>query len=591
MNESDEVSKWINRITSAEKVRNDERDRQGWLRFIDEYQGQYGNEGYPPINLVYGYVHTEIPKLYFRDPYIAVNPKGRDYILQAKLLEAAVNYLMGELQVKKEVNKALMDALLCGHGWIKYGYTGTFGTNPDAEAPQPLSIEQVMGDQPQPPIQVNEFVKNEEIFVVHVPWDDILFNNDMSKDPPYDCRWIAHRVIRPLQEVKDDPQFINTATLQANVGVKELTQNKSQSEKLPQMPDMPLVEYWEITDKETNQIICVAKGHDKFLCLKPNVLQMEGLNYSMLKFNDVPGKPYPLSDIHTIEAQILSRIRLRAIQLNHIKRWNRQVMVEKGAIDGDNADKLEQGTDGALIEYTKGYLPPKPMEYGAMQSEIFTLDNLIQRDMDSTVGQLETERGGEAKTETNTLGELQNQLQSVATRSQKRQDVVEDFLDEIGRKVIQLLKQFQTTEKYIRLTGDPQQLINEFGLMPNFDGTGLTFTREDIQGEYDIETRAGSMVPVNKQARADMLIKMVELGPALGIIPGGPVSVAIGREFFRDFGLKSIEAAYDEEQMMKQQMMQAAPPLGADPNAQQEPGAPPPQGGDMGEGASEGFAA
>src|SRR3990167_6974136 len=230
---------WIGRINRAQKFKDQVKDKQGWPRFLDEYKGDYRIAGKAiqalPINLVYGYVHTAIAKLYFRDPYMSIAPKGGQFISRARVLETVINYIFGELNLKGENNKVLIDTFLVGHGWLKFGYSG--------------DIQQAEGEAPD---AESEYIKNEEIWVSYVPWEDVLFDVTLCKDPPHDCRWIAHRIIRPIEEIKGNPRYENTEKLSSNVNVRD-----AKGEKIDDSlkdSDLELFEFWEIWDKDSNKI-------------------------------------------------------------------------------------------------------------------------------------------------------------------------------------------------------------------------------------------------------------------------------------------------------------------------------------------------
>lgn len=523
---------WITRIDRARKFRDQVRDKQGWLRFLDEYKGEYKVAGQPikalPINLVYGYVQTAISKIYFRDPHMTVSPRKGSTAMGARIIELLLNYIFKELNLKNENGKVLLDTYLISHGWLKYGYSG--------------EIEKAPGEAPD---ENSEFIKNEEIWASYVPWDDVLFDVTLSKDPPYDCNWIAHRIIKPLDEIKGNPRYENTEKLSSNVSVRD-----SKGEKIDETlkdSDLDLFEFWEIWDKKTNKIYCVAEGTEGYLREVGNTYQMEGLPFSMLKFNLIPGEPYPLSDIAIIEPQVLERIRLRSAQVNHIKRWSRQLSIEKGSMSKQEMEKFSQGIDGAVTEREKGSQPPVPIQYADMQKESFLLDDLIQRDMDAVIGQNDVERGGQARTKTDTLGELKEQQEGTAGRAAKRQDQLEDFLEEAARKIIALIKQFQNTPRYVKITGmSPEEIAEGFqGLQT--DANGIYFTKDDIQGEYDIEVKAGSTLPLNRQNKVKVIEALISAGPSIGIVPGSPVSVELGKALVRELDLKDVEKAYEQQ--------------------------------------------
>lgn len=548
---------WMKRIKRSLKFRDQIRDKQRWKYILDEYKGEYnmkvGGHQAPPINLVYGYVHTAIPKIYFRDPHMSVNPKGDQSVMGARILELVVAYIFRELNLKGEMYRVLLDFFLFGHGWLKYGYVNEMGQA-----------------QSEVPAETSEYIKSEEIFVTYVPFEDVVFDITLSSDPPHDCRWIAHRIIRPLSEIKNDPRYSYTAKLRPNVTTKDALGEKI--DDTLKDSDLDLFEFWEVHDKDTNKIYCVADSCDKYLREDDNVYEMKGLPFSMFKTNMVPGEPYPLSDIYVIEAQILERVKLRAAQINHIKRWSRQLSAEEGSMAKVEMEKMALGIDGAVIQRKKGTMPPTPIQYADMQRESFQIDELIQRDIDSVIGQNETDRGGQAKTETNTKFEIQTQQAATNARQAQRQDRLEDFLEEVTMKIISLIKQFQTTPKYVRITGmSSEEIASSFpGILT--DGTGLYFTKDNIQGEYDVEAKAGSTLPLNRENKVRLIENSIQIGPAIGVLPGSPTSFALGKALFRELDLKEVSDAYDLQVQSSQSVLPPGVPGGMPggmPEAQQ----------------------
>ena len=560
------ASKWMGRIKRSLKVRDQVRDEQNWKRIHDEYKNKYavnsGGTKSPPINLVYGYVHTAIPRIYFRDPHMTINPKGGQSVQGARILELSIGYIFRELNLKLQILRLLMDAFLFGHGWLKFGYIGTMGQT-ECEAPDESS----------------EYIKDEEIFVSYVPYEDVVFDVSLSQDPPHDCRWLAHRIIKPLSEVKSDPKYVNTGRLRGNVSVRDTRGEKI--EDTMKDGDLDLFEFWEVHDKDTNMIYVVCDQTDKYLRETANTYEMKGFPFSMLKFNPVPGEPYPLSDIFIIEAQILERVKLRAAQINHIKRWSRQLSVEEGAMTKEEMEKFAQGVDGTVTQRKRGSQPPAPIQYADIQAESFQIDSLIQQDIDAVIGQNETDRGGAAKTDTNTKFELQAQQAGTSVRQAQRQDLLEDFLEEVTMKVISLIKQFQTTPRYVRITGmKPEEIAAAFPGMQT-DETGMYFTKENIQGEYDCEAKAGSTLPLNRENKVKLIESSLspQIAQVLGIVPGSPTAIALGKALFRELDMKDVSDAY--EQQSEQMAAMGAMPMnpGGDPNAPLGPGAPPPMPG------------
>ena len=560
---------WMRRINRAKKYRESIADKQKWSDILKAYEGEYQVDGsvirQPAINMVFGYTDTAIARLYARDPYISVNAGRGNTIQRAHLLEKAVNYEKKSMGLKGTVEKVLRDAILVGHGWIKYGFIGIVGEKPvetsSQNNPSDAAIE-----------NVSEFIKDGEVFVSHVPFEDIVFDTDLATDPPYDCRWIAHRIVKPVSAWKASKFYENTGSITSNISVLD-TDGKKVDERLKDA-DQELFEAWEVHDKDSNRIYVVAESLDKFMRNEENVKEMLGLPFSMLKFNPIPKKPYPLSDIFLIMPQILERIRLRGAQLSHIKRWSRQLSVEKGSMSEIEMEKFAMGQDGAVTQREKGSVPPTPIQYAPLQDEIFLLDDLIQKDMDTTIGQNEVDRGGETKGKGKaTKYEIQQQQQGTAGRGQKRQDKLEDFLGEVFSKIIALMKQFQTTEKYVSITGmTASQVTEELGLGPDkvTEGAGgISFTKDDIQGEYDIEVKAGSTLPMNKENRIRVIEGLLNVMPNMGMQPGNPLQIAVLSELLRELDMQEAIKAFDE--------MKTATPQ-PNPGPQGAPGNLPPGG-------------
>lgn len=545
--------KWMERIKRSIKYRDTVKKDQEWDRLQKEYEGKYDVKinGVPaaPINLVFGYVDTAASRIYFRDPHMSVNPKGAESINAARIIELDVNYAFRQLKIKSIARQSLIDAFIVGHGWLKFGViyeTGEMLSDPGTEP--------------------NEYIKSEEIFISYVPWEDIVFDTQLSKNPPHDCRWIAHRIVKPLDEIKRDKNYTNTRKIDSNVSTRDVKSSEDKArEDSKSDGDIELFEFWEVTDLDTKKVYAVCDQTDKYLREDPYLYEMKGINYSMLKFNIANNKPYPISDVFLIEPQMLERIRIRAGQLNHIKRWSRQLSIEQGSMEKEEMEKFAQGIDGAVTQRRKGSSKPEVIEYANMQTEIFALDNLIQSDIDSVIGQSDLDRGAPPKTNARTTKyQLQEQNQGTSVRQNAKQDKLEDFFEEVTDKYICLVKQFQDLPKFVRITGmTPEAIKASFGTVKGVrvDETGIYYTKEAIQGDYDVEAKAGSTLPLNRENKIRLIETSLEKGPILGIVPGSPTSIALGKALFRELDMEEVRIAFDQQA----EMMKNAPPQTSQP--------------------------
>jgi len=534
-----EIQKWMGMIKQAETIRSEADNKYGYTRAIQMYQNDFASAmpsfmtdvDIVPINEVYAFTKAFIPSVYSRDPFIAVNPKGSDSIASAKIIELAVNAYWRDLRLKREIKRAIMDSILCGDGWIKTGYTADIGK-----------------DESQ--VENSEFIKSEEIFATRISW------KSMVKDPDaingiHDARWVAQNIIKPLDIVRKSSLYENT---------KDLTPSMITSYKTdPRYPSMAYrrdeeyISLWEVWDIDNQEQFTIADNGNNYLTKKDWPYDMEGYPYCILRFNDNPDEPYVPNLIASWEPQLWEKIKIRSMQLDHIKRFGRQLAAEKGSMDRAEMDKFIKGKTGSIIQYKAKMAPPSPIQYPPVQSDMYAVENRIDLDKDNVSGQPNAVRSAPQRTQSRTLGEIDRLITAFQARQSEPQAVIEDFSGEVAYKLIALMKQFLTMPKFVRATRKQAGEIQAALVDPNtgesrFDGTGFSFTKEDIQGaEFEIDVRAGSTLPLDKQSRMDSVVSLLKLGPTLGIQPGGRVSRTLGKSLLADFEMKEVENAFDQE--------------------------------------------
>ena len=163
---------------------------------------------------------------------------------------------------------------------------------------------------------------------------------------------------------------------------------------------------------------------------------------SRLRLTPSPAEVYPMSDIAPHEGQIIEMIKLVSIEINHLKRWNRQLIVDPDTFTEAEEAKFKDSNDGAIIHSAipgakdKIFVPPcmlrcSPDIYGVF-TQVYQLWQMIS-------GQTSTDQGGQAKTQTRTLGELRMSLQGSKARPEEKVDVLEDSISEVARKLLTIM--------------------------------------------------------------------------------------------------------------------------------------------------------
>jgi hypothetical protein len=453
-----------------------------------------------------------------------VNPKKTGTVVGARILENSVNYYWRELKVKEEMEGELMDAVLAGNGWHKCGIGyKTIGSG------ETLKIEQ------------------ENLYSNRISWRDMIWNIG-SMNPPRDCIWMAQRIIRPTYMVKNK-YGAKAAGLKG--GPHPSVEDKRYKD-LIYKDDLNYSVVYEIWDAEERQILTMADGYDKWL--KPPMEweeYMDEFPFNRLYFSLVPDEPWAMPDILPWEPQILESIKLLAMLLNHVKRWNRMLLGRKGAVDKSNLDKMMRGVDGAYIEVNTASKPigeiVQPLAYAQFQPEVYNLLNILDALKKNINGQPAFARGAPERTQTRTLGELQRMEAGARGRENKKLDRLETHIENIARHMIAYMKSNFDLPKTVQITGEmPENIIKAFGDKYDPVSQSITFTKEDIQGEYDVEVKAGSTLPMDKQTRLSLLEKVLGYAAKLMTVPMLPPFVEqIIVEMLRDIDIKSLEKAFE----------------------------------------------
>ena len=580
--EKEEVQSWLRTISKAEQNRDDEGKKAGWKRFIDEYKNEWGflqgQVSIPiiPINLIYAYTKTEIARLYFKDPWITVNPKRIEDIGAAQIAEQIVNYTWGELSLKQEIKKALLESILVGHSYVKVGYAAEFGTveSQPKEPPKRGPGRPPKADK-QSEIETSEYIKSENVFAYHVPYKDIVFDSSATFPPTHNARWMAHKIVKPLRAIKESGIYDHVDDLKTssksddvNVGYDTTGNN---TEKLRQ--DIRSATLWEIYDLDNMRIVTVSPGCDKYLneISYPEYLS-GGFPFSMLAFNPVPGEVFPMSDVAAQEGLAIEMTKIVAIWINHLKRHNRQILIEPDLFTDSELDKFKDGNDGAIIK-ANGPLADKYFipQYPPVQADSYQIYNEAYKLYQVVSGQTPADQGGQAKAQTRTLGELRLQMMGSHARAEEKVDVLEDFISEIGRKLLGIMQKKYDLPKIARIVGPKSVQQKIMGILPGRPSAqpqmpggpngqtqpnpvqdqshtsdfGFSWNRQDILGEMDVDVVAGSTVPMDRESQLQILEKMIPLLPAAGVTPGSPAAKAYAREVFRLVGIQSVEAIMD----------------------------------------------
>ena len=247
-----------------------------------------------------------------------------------------------------------------------------------------------------------------------------------------------------------------------------------------------------------------------------------------------------------------------------IKRFNRQLVVQKDTMDKSEENKFKQGLDGAIIKVDG--IPQQavyPIPYAQVQPDMYAIENRLDQDYDRASRRPGFRSGVSTPTRTRTLGELNKIEESVVGYVGDEQDTVEEFTEEVARNLLALMRQYLDAGQVARITGDVSELDRQiFKQNAELAGGAFRFSKKNMAGEYDTEIVKGSMLPLTPQMRINFILQMARFGPAFGLTPESLTAKYMGQAFVQEFEMKDVEKAYE---MDIRRMLQPEKP---DPNDQ-----------------------
>lgn len=554
---TDTFSIWKNRLETTHRIW---RGYRLYCQpFYDAYEGLFDdssrNSNYYSIPLAFAHAKFRIPSLYLKDPYFKVRARTpfsiessgdaaalgmparildsvgnpvRDNVLGAEILENELAYSAKEDGFKWNAKLSILDALFC-YGVMKLGYS-TEHTYDPVMGPVEEAIA-VPGDDSRETLEWNESVKRDMVWAMRVdPWD-FRYDPHIKQLDPWlsQCRWVAFRTLRPVEDVKADKLYKNTAGLEGHGypdDDKEM-RSKSTSDDL----DEPMAILWEVWDKKARKLYVIAEGHDKFLREEDWPFDMDGFPCAFIHYNDIPtfrrggyseqnpfGRvpgPFPLPDFanwHDLN-KVLNMSFSMAVEA--MRRNPDKIIYNKGAIEPQELNKLTSPLTKGLVEVNDVNSLKVLATSGAANDKLPVIQQAVQ--WIYQVSGVSGQQRGVSAAETATEASFINS--NVEARQAESLDRVKDWMQVIARKRIQLMKQFFTKERIVPVVGR-----EDFEWIP--------YTKDNIQGEYDVDVHLVPFDPTKPEVAAKQATDILALLSKFPQIPdgrGGFVQVNLAR--------------------------------------------------------------
>jgi hypothetical protein len=479
----DDIKLWKERIRVSKEFQKKKGATEDWKRYVDLFNNKQWAETFKAedrvtVNMIYALVSTAKPMLYFKNPRILVIPKKEEYRPGAEIAERALNYEWIEHRLKEKIKLSILDGLLISHGWIKQVYY------------------------------------DDKIHALRVsPFD--MFVDPMAGSDWRASRYLIHRTFKSLEDVKANPNYENTKNLKTSSKMTEVIFGQY-ADKEGLSDDTKRVELWEIHDREKGKIRVMATDHDKWLRNEKHPYECEDFIFEMLRLIEVPDHFYPMSSIAPVESPCKELNKTRTQLINHRKRHKRILLFDKQVLTPDNLEDIEKSEALSLIgvdgrEAVQGSIQPVPDP--PLGADIYQIEQVIKGDIREIYGQSEYQRSAQAPG-VETATEAMMIERGTRLRPDEMLDIIQDFCVDIAKKRLQMMKQFYTSEHMYRFADEMGQV--QWG----------SFTKEDIQGEYDVDIEIASTMPWSEETRRKFNMD------ALNLLSNPGLQVQLQREGF-----------------------------------------------------------
>tara|TARA_R100000152_G_scaffold20636_1_gene15001 strand:+ start:1518 stop:3422 length:1905 start_codon:yes stop_codon:yes gene_type:complete len=528
---SETLSTTKERIDKCKRWRDSEGIDRTWRRLCDLYKGKHfpnisNTEDVIAVNLAFSTVNVIEPSVAVNYPKITVqanNPQDKD---RAVFAEAVINYLWKHHDFRTPYRRAVKDFLIFGHGWVKVGWKFVEQAQTISENERTLMLDQQIAeadkfvmDSPELSLETPSNMEIEANLpetimkvVEDQPFVERISPFDVYVDPDATCledaKWIAQRILRPLESAKKDKRYKPSARkrLSTSYDYDEYYGDYSELDKSQYTDDQVVI--WEFYDIMDNTIAIFADNGDEYLVDPIAMPYAYGQPYVMLRNYDVPDSFYPMGDLEAMEGLQLELDKTRTQLMNDRKRYARKYLYHERSFGPEGREALESEEDGRLVPVVDENKPLNevviPMPQIPLSPEIYNYSQIIEEDINTVTGLSEYARGAmpeirRTATEASIVADAQN------ARSSDKLAIVELGITRVARRVLQLMQQF--------MTGDQIARIN----LRNGETLWIPYGREEILGEYDFSVQAGSTQPMNETIRKQQAISLMNaVGPLVG---------------------------------------------------------------------------
>lgn len=485
------VTYWQEQIKYATDYKTKFANENKWADYRKMYRGDWQKDVLP-LNITFSAGRTIVPRAYFRNPRVFVQPTHPDFELAARIVEKIDNWLIKECLLKQTMRSAALHSYLSGTGPIKLGFDSEFGyLEGQAISESGETITQVAKKQARH-IEYNTAIKP------GMPWalpelpDNVIipYGYKYANQLP----WIDHRILRPLQDVLQDTKYrINRDKPLQGTRATDLLPVSAQ-QNIGTAGEMQFCELHEIRDASNRTIMVLCE--DQMLLSDLDALQVEGLPWEFVIFNEDPEHFWGIPDVRMIEGQQLELNEIKSQIQAHRAIALLKFIALKGALKPFDIKGLLSGDVGPYIEVEGEMLAAAlTILQPHIPPDLYTASREVLSDIQETLrisaNQMAAFKAGTPPTAQETSEVSGSHSEDI----DDRRDIVGDVLVNIIRKWNQMIFSLWKQERVMQIVGPEGQ-------------TWVQYTGDQIKGEYNLKVDVDTGFKVDRMVRMQAADKL-----------------------------------------------------------------------------------
>lgn len=549
-----DAARHLQRVAEAAKLRDENGFDDLWSDLCNMYASRYEYPelaGYQDVvapNLAFSTVNVIVPSVAMNNPKIMVSPRDPNESAAAEVAEVVVNYQWDRFDIQEEVQLATKDFSIFGHGWIKTVWKYETGEAPRTVEDFQAELDRLVQQREQAIAQgldekvlpsIEEIAGNIEPTKVVVVKDEPMIYRvspyDMFVDPDAttmrDVRWIAHRMLLPIQVAREDDRWNRKqrSKLKATA-VSKARDTVDRERDIDMSKDAEFAVIYEYYNLVDGTICTLGEGCDDYLQDPEPIPYTFGHPFVFVPNYQVPERFYPIGDIESIFPLQVELATTRTQMVNDRKRYRRVYFYRPDKLNPDSIEDFKSGDDEVLIEVTGDVADFKevfaPLDSVQLPAQFYQQSEMIESDINVVSGVNEYQRGNAAPIR-RTATEAAMLNDSANARSAEKLARIEKAVAKIASNLIALNAQYLDGEHVARIAGDDGGI------------NWANYTSSDLTGPFDFKCEAGSTRPTDDTFRRQQALELLQ---ALGQFVGVVIDPApLVEHVLRQFGIRDTE--------------------------------------------------